>query len=88
MIKAFALPRLGRANGIDRIVVRSARRARFGIMTAGKAYLDVRQALTRLGIDRGRARASACGVYKVGMTWPLETEGLRDFAAGKRRQSW
>ena len=37
-------------------------------------------ALRRLGLERHPQIA----VYKVGMTWPLETEGLREFARGKR----
>src|SRR5262249_42739734 len=39
-----------RANGIDRVALGGARR-RLGIVTTGKAYLDVRQALDELGID-------------------------------------
>src|SRR5512145_3123744 len=38
-----------RANGIDRVALDAPRR-RFGIVTAGKAYLDVRQALEELGL--------------------------------------
>src|SRR3546814_3031417 len=55
---------------------------RFGIITAGKAYLDVRQALDDLGIDEARARQIGLALYKVGMTWPLEREGIRRFAEG------
>src|SRR3546814_291747 len=55
---------------------------RFGIITAGKAYLDVRQALDDLGIDEARARQIGLAVYKVGMSWPLEREGIRRFAEG------
>src|ERR1700729_4596997 len=39
-----------RANKLDRVEIDSPH-ARFGIMTAGKAYLDVRQALSDLGLD-------------------------------------
>jgi indolepyruvate ferredoxin oxidoreductase len=70
-----------RANSIDRVVVDSDRR-RLGIVTSGKAYVDVRQALAALGLDDARARALGVRVYKVGMIWPLEPEGLRQFAAG------
>src|SRR3546814_12339887 len=55
---------------------------RFGIVTAGKAYLDVRQALDDLGIDEARAKQIGLAVYKVGMSWPLEREGIRRFAEG------
>ena len=70
-----------RANSFDRVVLDSARR-RLGIVTSGKAYVDVQQALSALGIDAARARDLGVRVYKVGMIWPLEPEGLRDFARG------
>lgn len=56
--------------------------ARLGILTAGKAYTDVRHALQLLEIDQRRARALRLDVYKVGMIWPLEDSGLREFASG------
>ena len=70
-----------RANALNRTVI-DAPEARFGIVTVGKAHLDVLQALEDLGIDRARARALGLRVFKVGMAWPLEPEGLRDFASG------
>ena len=49
-----------RANGLDRIVL-DGRPARLGIVTTGKAYLDLRQALADLGISDARRRsARAC----------------------------
>jgi indolepyruvate ferredoxin oxidoreductase len=45
---------------------------RLGIITTGKAYLDVLQALEDLGIDKQRAAEIGLRVYKVGMSWPLE----------------
>jgi indolepyruvate ferredoxin oxidoreductase len=75
-VHAFA-----RANGLDRVALGGARR-RLGIATAGKAYLDVRQALAQLGIDDACAEAIGLAVYKVALTWPLEPEGARAFAAG------
>ena len=51
-------------------------------MTAGKSYLDTRQALADLGIDEKPARDIGMRLYKVGMTWPLEAEGVREFAHG------
>ena len=70
-----------RANKIDRIVFDSPK-ARLGIVTTGKSYLDVLQALEYLGIDRRAAADIGIRVYKIGMTWPLEPVGIRAFAAG------
>jgi indolepyruvate ferredoxin oxidoreductase len=70
-----------RANGIDRVVIDSPR-ARLGIVTTGKSYLDVLQAREYLGIGVDEARDIGVRVYKVGMTWPLEPQGIREFARG------
>jgi indolepyruvate ferredoxin oxidoreductase len=70
-----------RANGLDRRPIDSPRK-RLGIVTTGKAYLDVRQALEELGIDEQKARDLGLSIYKVALTWPLETQAARDFATG------
>jgi len=70
-----------RANRIDRVVIDSPK-ARLGIVTTGKSYLDVLQALEYLGIDAKAAADIGIRVYKVGMTWPLEPVGIREFAKG------
>ncbi len=51
-------------------------------MTAGKAYLDVRQALVDLGLDDETCRRIGIRLYKVGCVWPLEAHGARAFAEG------
>jgi len=70
-----------RANGLDREVLGGPRR-RLGIVTAGKAYLDVRQALDELGLEGALAQEAGLAVYKLALTWPLEPEGARRFCAG------
>ncbi|PKH71021.1 indolepyruvate ferredoxin oxidoreductase [Stenotrophomonas sp. Betaine-02u-21] len=70
-----------RANGIDRTVLDSPR-ARLGIVTTGKSYLDVLQALEYLGLDEAACADIGIRVYKVGMTWPLEPQGIARFAQG------
>ena len=70
-----------RANRIDKTIFDSPR-ARLGIVTTGKSYLDVLQALEYLGIDHKAAEDIGIRVYKVGMTWPLEPIGIREFARG------
>ena len=79
--KVYAALRFARANRIDRLVWDSPR-PRFGILTAGKSYLDVRQAFDDLGIDEAKAAELGIRVYKPGMVWPLERSGARDFADG------
>ncbi|HSE76701.1 MAG TPA: indolepyruvate ferredoxin oxidoreductase family protein, partial [Alphaproteobacteria bacterium] len=79
--KAYAALAFARANRLDKIVIDSPR-PRFGIVTHGKSYLDVRQALDDLGIDEKLAAEIGIRLYKVAMTWPLEREGARHFAEG------
>jgi len=73
-----------RANGLDRSELKASQ-DRIGIVTAGKSYLDVRQALTELGIDGAEAKRLGIRLHKVAMTWPLEPTGIQDFCRGLER---
>tara|TARA_R110002096_G_scaffold428927_1_gene641218 strand:- start:46910 stop:50365 length:3456 start_codon:yes stop_codon:yes gene_type:complete len=79
--KLFAALAFGKKNKLDRTVWDSTK-PRFGIITSGKTYGDVRQALYELGIDEAVAERIGLRLYKVGMPWPLEPEGIRDFCEG------
>jgi len=79
--KLYAALAYCRANGLNRIVIDSPQ-PRLGIITSGKSYLDVRQAFDDLGIDEALAAEIGIRLYKVGMVWPLEADGVRHFAAG------
>ena len=56
--------------------------ARFGIMASGKSYEDIRQALRELGVTPEVAAEIGLRLYKIGMPWPLEPQGVREFAVG------
>ena len=79
--KGFAAMAFAKANGIDRVVFDTPR-PRFGIVTTGKAFADTMEALDELGIDARVAADIGLRVYKVGMPWPLEPDGMRHFAEG------
>ena len=84
-VKRVRLPqvhRFVRANGLDRAQVGGS--GGLGIVTAGKSYADVLQALSLLGLDSDSSRALGLSVYKVGCIWPLEPLGLKEFAQGRR----
>ncbi|AMK21106.1 MULTISPECIES: indolepyruvate ferredoxin oxidoreductase family protein [unclassified Sphingobium] len=70
-----------RANGIDRTIFR-APEPRLAIVSAGKSYGDVRQALALLEIDEARATALGISLFKVGCIWPLDAESIAAFARG------
>src|SRR5499433_871277 len=53
-----------------------------GIMTTGKTYYDVRQALLELGLDDEALRRYGIRILKVGMLFPMEPRAVRDFARG------
>jgi len=75
--KLEAVHVFARANGIDCV---HGGKARLGIVSTGKSWLDLLGALAALGIDEKRAAALGIRLYKVGLVWPLEPEGLRAFA--------
>ncbi len=79
--KIYAAREFARVNGLNRIVLDSPG-ARFGIITSGKAYLDVMQALEDMGINDAVAAEIGLRVYKVGMPWPLEPATTHQFAEG------
>jgi indolepyruvate ferredoxin oxidoreductase len=68
-----------RANRLDRVMAGDGR-AEIGIVAVGKAWHDLQHALRRLGLEG----APWLAAYKVALAWPIETEGLRAFARGKR----
>ncbi len=70
------------ANPIDRKVWETPN-ARYGIVTTGKAHLDLMEALRLLGIDRAEARRLGIEIYKVGMVWPLAHDAALDFVHDK-----
>lgn len=75
-----------RANRLDFAALPSTRpgpaRRGLGIVTSGKAYLDVMDALARLRLTPERAAELGVSVYKVAMPWPLEPEGVLEFVDG------
>ncbi|MCA1398864.1 indolepyruvate ferredoxin oxidoreductase family protein [Bradyrhizobium sp. BRP56] len=79
--KGFAAIAFARANKVNRITMDSPN-ARYGIMASGKSYEDIRQALRELGITPEIAAKIGIRLYKIGMPWPLEPEGVRNFAVG------
>ena len=71
-----------RANKLNRVITSGGRNAKIGVITTGKAYLDVRQALDELGIDEVRCNDLGLRIYKVGCPWPISRQDLAEFAKG------
>lgn len=79
--KIYAALAYARANKLNHVTIDSPK-ARLGIIASGKSYLDVLEALEELGIDETAAEKIGLRLYKVAMPWPLEPEGVREFADG------
>ena len=71
-----------RANGLNRIIYSGGANAKIGILTVGKNYLDVRQALDDLGINEARANQIGVRLYKVACPWPFDLADMTEFVDG------
>ena len=71
-----------RANKLNNIVTSGGRAPKIGIITTGKAYLDVRQAFDELGIDEIKCNALGIRLFKIGCPWPISRQELAEFAHG------
>ena len=80
--KRHAVLAFARANKLDKLVLPGGKTPKIGIITTGKSYLDVEEALNLLGIDEAASARLGLRLYKVAMTWPLEPEGIERFARG------
>ncbi|OYV01924.1 MAG: pyruvate ferredoxin oxidoreductase, partial [Burkholderiales bacterium PBB5] len=79
--KLDAVLAFARVNSIDREVVASARATR-GIVTAGKAHFDLMEVLRRLAITPDQLAQAGVRMLKLGLTFPVEPQRLRQFAHG------
>ena len=70
-----------RANKLNKVVLENPQ-ATLGIVSTGKAHLDLMQALEDMGIDEQQARDLGIRILKVGMTYPLDVPGIQEFARG------
>lgn len=79
--KIYAARAFAHANGLNKVMLDSPN-PRLGIITTGKSYLDVRQALDDLGLDEALCAQIGLRVLKIGMSWPLEPVSVHAFAEG------
>lgn len=81
--KLAAVQAFARANPIDRKTL-NADQPVLGIVTTGKAHMDVMEAIQLLGLSEEALQSLGVEIYKVGLVWPLERKGMLDFVHGKR----
>jgi indolepyruvate ferredoxin oxidoreductase len=68
-------------NKLNRITIPTPN-AWLGIVTSGKTYYDVRQALAELGLDDEALRRYGIRILKMGMLFPMEPRIVREFSRG------
>src|ERR1700738_1601194 len=71
------------ANPIDRKIY-DVPNATYGIVTSGKAHLDLMEALQLLGLTEAECRRLDIDIYKVGMVWPLAHNDALEFVRKKQ----
>ena len=81
------MDRLPRALDYARIntlndIVQSGPDDRIGIVTSGKTYLDLREALSLFGLGPADLRRYGIRILKLGMIYPVDPEIVHRFAAG------
>jgi indolepyruvate ferredoxin oxidoreductase len=80
--KREAAVAFARVNNLNRITLRGGPHPKIGVVSTGKSYLDVLQALEELGIDEVKAAKIGLRLLKVGMVWPLDHDIVAEFAKG------
>ncbi|MCK1542748.1 indolepyruvate ferredoxin oxidoreductase family protein [Bradyrhizobium sp. 147] len=81
--KKHAVYAFAKANPIDRHIY-DIPGATYGIVTTGKAHLDLMEALRLMDLDETACRSIGIDIYKVGMVWPLALHDAMEFVKGKR----
>ncbi|CDO86141.1 indolepyruvate ferredoxin oxidoreductase family protein [Mycobacterium triplex] len=70
-------------NGLNQIVA-DAPGAKVGIVAPGKSYVDVIEALHRMGLDGNAIGEAGIRLLKVGAPFPMDPMIVREFASGLR----
>src|SRR5689334_6876377 len=71
-----------RANKLNKTITSGGRAPKIGVITTGKAYLDVRQAFDELGLDEIKCNDLGLRLFKVACVWPIGRQELAEFAQG------
>ena len=79
--KLDAVRHFARRLSIDRWIAPSPH-ADVGIVTCGKAHLDLMEALRRLDLNVADLERAGVRIYKVGLSFPLEMSRIDAFVAG------
>ena len=79
-IKIPAAQAFAYENNIDKVIWNKGK-GKVGIISTGKGYAELREALSILEIDEKKAESLGIHLYKVGLSWPLEPKNLINFCS-------
>ena len=79
--KRFAAEEFARVNKINHRVW-GKKGAKIGFVAAGKNWLDLTHALQLLGLDEAECERLGITTYKVGQIWPMDMQGMLEWADG------
>lgn len=82
--KTEAVLAFARANPDINRYLTNPEQATFGIIATGKAFLDLKETLFRLGLGTIDLSRRGIRILCPGLTWPLEPESIRYFSRGLR----
>jgi indolepyruvate ferredoxin oxidoreductase len=71
-----------RVNRLNKVITSGGRSPKIGVITTGKSYLDVRQALDELGLDEVKCNDLGLRIHKIACPWPISRRELMEFAQG------
>ncbi len=80
-VKLPAVLDFARMAGLNRLTIRAAK-PRIGIVSTGRAFSEMMQALADLKLDAETTANMGISVLKIGMPWPLDQDAMREFAQG------
>lgn len=80
-VKLQAVHAFARSNSIDKLFCPSPQ-ADIGIVTCGKAHLDLLEVFRRLGLSLDELECAGVRMYKVGLSFPLESTRMLEFKTG------
>jgi indolepyruvate ferredoxin oxidoreductase len=82
LVRLPAAQAFARAARVDRIEGTRSSKARLGLIAAGRAYGQLREALTLLGLEDPDLAHLGIRIYKPALVWPLDPVRLGEFLEG------
>lgn len=81
-LKLPAVQKFAKENKIDKwIAGTKEKKAKLGIITTGKSYYDLQQALSMLGFQVKDLEKFGIRLLKIGLVWPIVPDTIKEFSS-------